>query len=285
MKLNKYLLLLFIVCGALFSSVYVLGNILTSPHQSDFNLKPDDLAVEDIIFSSKTGKLLSGWFIKGEQGQGGILLMHSVRSDRREMIGRARMLNKAGYSILLFDFQAHGKSPGEHITFGFLESQDADAAFDLLQNRLPDEPVGIIGVSLGGASALTGSIKNLADAIIIEMVYPTLEEAVDNRITMRLGSLGRYLSPLLLTQIKPRLGFDPEQLSPIDQLKHTTSPIFIIAGSEDEHTTLSESERMYGNASEPKQKWIVQGAAHQNLFEYDPEQYRAKVLTFFKEHL
>ncbi len=162
MKLNKYLLLLFIDFGTLFSSVYVLGNILTSPHQTDFDLKPDDLSTEDIIFPSKTGKLLSGWFNKGRQGQGGILLMHGVRSDRREMIGRARMLNMAGYSVLLFDFQAHGKSPGEHITFGYLESQDAEAAFELLKKRLPGESIGIIGISLGGASALFSSIKNQA---------------------------------------------------------------------------------------------------------------------------
>lgn len=285
MKLKKYLFLFVILCGVIFASVYVLGNILTSPHQTNFDLKPEDLSTEDIIFSSKTGKLLSGWFVKGEQGKGGILLMHSVRSDRREMIGRARMLNKAGYSVLLFDFQAHGKSHGEHITFGYLESQDAEAAFELLKNRLPDEPTGVIGVSLGGASALFSSIKKQADAMIIEMVYPTLEEAVNNRILIRLGSLGRYLSPLLLKQIKPRLGFDPDKLSPINELKNTTSPIFIIAGSDDKHTSLAESERMFNNAPEPKQKWIVEGAAHQNLFEYDQEQYRDKVLGFFKEYL
>ena len=44
--------------------------------------------------------------------------------------------------VLLFDFQAHGESTGEHITFGYLE-RDAQAAIDFLR-RAPDEKVGVL---------------------------------------------------------------------------------------------------------------------------------------------
>ncbi len=289
LKKPKTLLLIILCIGIIgLSCLYILGTILTNPHQSNFDLKPDDFGitnVEDIIFSSTTGKLLSGTFIKGQKEKGGILLMHSVRSDRREMVDRATMLNTAGYSVLLFDFQAHGKSSGKHITFGYLESQDTNAAFKLLKNKINGKPVGIIGVSLGGASALLSSIKNQANAIVLEMVYPTLKEAVKNRIEIHLKILGKHLSPLLLWQIKPRLGFSPEELSPIDELKQTTSPVFIIAGTKDKHTSIDQSNRMFEQASEPKKIWRVKGAAHQNIYEYAPEKYRDQVLTFFHDYM
>jgi len=53
---------------------------------------------------------------------GTIVLMHGVRANRLSMVRRAEMLHRAGYSVLLFDFQAHGESPGSHITMGYLES-------------------------------------------------------------------------------------------------------------------------------------------------------------------
>jgi alpha/beta superfamily hydrolase len=51
--------------------------------------------------------------------------MHGVRANRLSMVERARFLSYAGYSVLLFDFQGHGESTGQHITFGYLESKDA----------------------------------------------------------------------------------------------------------------------------------------------------------------
>ena len=70
------------------------------------------------------------------------------------MLGRARMLNAQGFAVLLFDFQAHGESPGRYLTFGYLELRDARAAFDFMRQRLPGEHIGVVGMSLGGAAAI-----------------------------------------------------------------------------------------------------------------------------------
>ena len=113
----------------------------------------------------------------------------------------------------------------------------------------------------------------------------TLAEAVKNRIALRLGIMGRYLSPLLTWQIKPRLGFNPGALAPIDQLSDLNTPLFIIAGTHDKHTTLSESKRMYNVASKPKEIWLVNGSKHQDFHSYSPFIYQEKVLEFFSKYL
>ena len=46
------------------------------------------------------------------------------------MIDRGRFLRRAGYSVLLIDFQATGETKGDHITFGWKESQDVLAAMN-----------------------------------------------------------------------------------------------------------------------------------------------------------
>lgn len=211
--------------------------------------------------------------------------MHGVRSNRREMTGRAIFLNQKGYTVLLFDFQAHGESQGDYITFGYLEAKDAEAAFTFLEKQLKIKSIGVIGMSLGGAAAILGNVSQKAKALVLEAVYPTLEEAVQNRITMRLGEISQYLSPLIMWQIEPRLGFNPEQLAPIKHLAQTKSPLLIIAGTEDKHTTLAESKRMFNAAAEPKQFWAVQGASHQNFHQYSPDDYQKIVLGFFNQYL
>jgi len=121
--------------------------------------------------------------------------------------------------------------------------------------------------------------------MVLELVYSSLEEAIKNRISIRLGNIGRYLSPLITWQIEPRLGFNPNLLAPIKHMSKIRIPILIIAGTEDKHTTLEESKRMYDSASGPKIFWAVKGAEHQDIQRYTPKEYSKTILKFFAKYL
>ena len=94
------------------AGVLVLGGALANPQQRPIVAPPTGLALESIQIPTKNGYSIAGWFIQGQNGKPGVLLLHSVRSNRLEMIGRAEFLNKAGYSVLLIDMQAHGEKIG-----------------------------------------------------------------------------------------------------------------------------------------------------------------------------
>ena len=57
------------------------------------------------------------------------------------------------------------------ITFGYLESRDARAAFDFMRQRLPGEHIGVVGMSLGGAAAILSEKPLEADAMVLEAVF------------------------------------------------------------------------------------------------------------------
>ena len=59
----------------------------------------------------------------------------------------------------------------------------------------------------------------------------------------------------------------------------------MICGSADKYTTLAESKRMFEQAKEPKQFWVVNGAAHVDFSCFDENHYKTKVLSFFKQYL
>lgn len=131
------------------------------------------------------GQFVVSWFARGDPSRGAALLLHGVRADRTQMLARARFLAKAGYSTLLIDLPAHGESPGERITFGGRESDGVKAAMAFLRGELPAERIWIIGVSLGAASAILADLQPPPRAMVIESMYPTIEEAVSDRLTAR----------------------------------------------------------------------------------------------------
>jgi len=265
--------------------ILLAGSFLTAPANQAIGDLPSDLSGTPVEFASESGATIRGWFVRGKKGAGAVALMHGVRANRLSMLERARFLSRAGYSVLLFDFQAHGESDGKRVSFGYLESNDARAVINFLHINLPGEKIGLIGVSMGGAAALFASPPLDVNAMVLEMVYPTIDKAITNRLTMRLGRWASVLTPLLTWQLKPRLGIDADALRPIERVGGIRAPKLFIVGADDQHTTLEESEALFNAAAAPKEMWVVKGAKHVDLHEVAKDEYEKRVLDFFGQHL
>ena len=285
MKLKLLIALLLAPVLIVVIGSWVAGTILTAPVTQSIDDLPPDLNGRAIQFQSDSGSTIHGWFIPGTKGAGAVALMHGVRGNRLSMVDRARFLSRAGFSVLVFAFQAHGESNGKRITFGYLESSDAKAAIKFLRENAPGEKVGVIGVSMGGAASVLASPPLQVDAMVLEMVYPTIDQAVRNRITMRLGSWSGFLGHMLTWQSRQRLGINSTDLRPIDRVGDLHMPKLFIAGAEDKHTTIDESRSLYEAAAGPKELWIVPGAAHVDVHAKVKEEYEQRVLQFFRNNL
>jgi alpha-beta hydrolase superfamily lysophospholipase len=279
------------VVAALFAAVmwsvygaWIFGSIYCTACNHIVAL-PGDLPVERVAFHSNSGATIRGWLLAGETNRGVVIIQHGIHADKSTLVSRAQMVSHAGYAVLLFDFQAHGESIGDTITFGYLESRDSQAAVEFVKKRFPGKPVAVIGVSLGAAAAVLAKPPLDVQALVLEMMYPTIEEATKDRIEMRLGPLGRCLSPLLTAQIPWHAGCRGEDLRPIDAVATIATPKLFIAGTADEDTKFSESEKIFARAAEPKSLMAVNGARHQDLFHFASDQYRTNVLDFLDKHL
>lgn len=176
-----------------------------------------------------------------------MLLLHGVRSDRTQMLGRARFLNREGYAALLIDLPAHGQSTGDRITFGAREAAGAKAALEFLRRESPGERIAVIGVSLGAAAAV--------------------------------------LAGPLLWQLPLRAGVSTSDLRPIERIARLGAPALIASGAQDLHTTWAETEQLFDAAAGPKELWRVEGAGHVDLHAYGPGAYERRVLGFLAKYL
>lgn len=278
MKARRWALALLALTFMLAAGLSVLaGELLTRPVRQPIGPPPAGLQAEAVQVHDAQGRRLAGWFLPGRVDGGAVLLLHGVRGNRLQMLARARWLQREGFAALLVDLPAHGESDGERISFGRHESAGADAALAWLRQRLPDEQVGAIGVSLGGASLLFAQRQPELAALVLESVYPTITDAVQDRLEMRLGHPGRWLAPLLLVQLPLRLGITTDELRPIAAISDVRAPLLVASGTEDLHTRWAETEALFAAAPRPKSLWAVQGAAHVDLHGFDADAYQARV--------
>jgi fermentation-respiration switch protein FrsA (DUF1100 family) len=262
-----------------------VGKLLVIPAHEEMGSPPAGMSATAVSFDSASGNPIRGWFIPGLPRHGAVLLLHGVHANRLAMLPRARWLHDLGYSVLLIDFQAAGESDGKAVTFGYRESHDARAALDWLKLRVPNERVGIIATSMGGAAVLLAEPSMHADAIVLEQVYPTIQDALRDRLSLHLGAIGPWLTQPFLITMHAMLEIDPEQLRPIDRIGALAVPKLLIAGDADRHTRLDESRAMYVAAGAGSRLWIVPGAQHVDLYRYAGDAYRQRVGDFLEATL
>ena len=267
-------------CLAGIAAVLGAGEVLSAPSRTTLGDPPPDLNATTVQIGT-----VAGWMIRGRPGAGAVLLLHGVRANRSEMVGRARFLARDGYTVLLIDLPAHGESGGERITFGAREKEGVQAAMAWLRAQAPDERIGAIGVSLGAAALVLARPAPALDAVVLESMYPTIEEAVANRLRVRLGTFGAWSTPLLVQQLPWRVQVAPADLRPIVDIAAMTSPVFVVSGTADTQTPAAETRRIFAVVRSDKALWLVEGAAHVNLYNYAGREYEQRVGGFLADHL
>ena len=263
---------------------WIAGGSLVAPAYRDIGTPPPSLQFKSTVLHSESGADIATWYSDRPDSVATVVLVHGLRGDRSKVLTRAERCLNAGLDVVLIDLQAHGQSSGENITIGYRERHDVTAAVDFARQRRGDRRVGVIGVSLGGAATLLATPLKV-DAMVLESVYSTIEEAVSNRLQGWLGTWGRGLTWVLLCQMRPRLGFSPSMLRPIDWISRVNCPVLLAIGSDDRRTTEAEARRMFAAAPEPKEFVVFPGAGHSDLLAHCPALYDTTVIPFLVRHL
>ena len=260
--------------------VWNVGDHLSSPAYAQIGSPSVEHRAEAVVFEN-----VHGWYYPTQAHKACILLMHGIRSNRKEMVGRAIFLQEEGYSSFAVDLQAHGETPGERITYGYQESESAHSAVKFLYTQKNCSKVVSLGSSLGGAASLLGDKPIDVDGYILEAVYPSIESAVENRLKVRLGTFSEILAPLLYQQIPLRLGITLDLLQPVAVIKTVKSPVLIMNGTEDKRTTIEEAKSLYNNAPHPKKFVQIDGASHTDLYNHNSDLYKKVVLDFLSKYV
>jgi dipeptidyl aminopeptidase/acylaminoacyl peptidase len=241
------------------------------------------LPYEDVSFPTTDGLSLRGWFVPADRPESpAIVYAPATRNDQRSGLSLVPAFHQAGYHVLLFSYRGHARSDGKRLqfTYGDAESRDVDAAIRFVQGTLGVRQVGVIGHSVGAASAILSAARNPAvGAVVAVAPFNCVAEIWQTSSPSWVPDL--VLNWALWVAEKTR-GFQREEVCPlkvVDQI--APRPLLLIHGTADQRITEEQVRRLYAAAAEPKSLWLVQGATHGGIRSPVLDKLAPDVIAFF----
>jgi uncharacterized protein len=182
-------------------------------------------------------------------------------------IARMSAFRQLGFSVLAFDYRGYGLSQGDFPNEQQVY-QDGQAAWDYLRRvrQIPAQQILIYGESLGGAIALDLAIKHPdASGLIMQSSFTSMAEVIQHR-----GLLSIFPIQLLLT----------ERFDSHSKLRSLRIPVLFLHGTADSIVPAEMSQRLYNEAPEPKQLFLISDAEHVRIYQPGEQSYLKAIQRF-----
>ena len=263
---------------------------ITHAHRNDFRDDPTRWglgAAEEIDVTARDGIRIHSWLFRSPVAEASVIVLHGHGGNKHTALPLAQFLFPR-YNVLMLDHRGHGESDGHRTTIGYEERLDVHGAVDLLLERGLG-PVGIYGMSMGGATAILATAEDpRIAAVVADSPYARLRWAVQQSARLRgyppiispaVAFLGCLTTALHLRY--PMRSFDPVAVVG----KIAPRPLLLMHGTEDEIIPVSSAHALFASAGEPKELWLIEGLKHCKALEELYEPFRDRVLGFFDRWL
>ena len=276
------------VAGASLATVaaWVTARRITAPGPRDKKfVTPWELGIpyEEVSFPTEDGLLLHGWWLPAAEAKRNVIALHGHRGARHHCVGIGAAMWRRGANVLLFDHRGRGSSEGELMSLGHFETADASAAVGYALSRAPGLPLGLIGYSMGAAVALLSAARDeRVGAVVADSPFASERKLVRALLRRQAGPLHRPIVALS----ERLLPYDPGEVDPLSQVaKIAPRACLFIHGLLDQTCDPNDSVRLYAEAGEPKELWLLEGAGHCDAYFLDREAYCERVAAFFEGYL
>jgi pimeloyl-ACP methyl ester carboxylesterase len=279
---------LLILLAILISASLVLSTFLTHRHPLTNPRSPSEVGLdfEEITFPAADGLVLRGWWVPCPGAERVIIQLHGQGGSMDPDIQYLPAWHAAGFNVLMFDFRAHGRSPGNFSTVGYLERQDVQGAVQFVLSK-GIQRIGLLGFSMGGiVSMLSTPICPEVMAIVSDGGPARLRTALREWCVERHipRPLGVFLAWLVLCGVAMRLGVNIFRYEPVLWVGQIAPrPILFIHGEHDQYCP--DFDELWAAARPIKEAWRVSEAGHTTASQQFPEEYRRRVIEFFDKYL
>ena len=257
--------------------------LLKSPLLSKFDVDwkwpvgVDACSWERVTIPSRSGAELAGLYGTTDAlvPKGVVVCAHPMRRCAKGFFlesGRAEMLLRNGYDVLLFDFNGFGESPNGDFRYPY----DVLAAGGYAHARAKGRPVHAFALSFGSGWAICAATQQHPfSSIILEGPFTRIQDYYR-------GSPG---AKAVVSVLSKMFSHSAEMLTPIEAVRYIAGkPKMLFIGATQDTTTPSWMTRqLFRACSVPrsdKQEWFVRNAGHIRGFESAPELYEHRVIRF-----
>jgi pimeloyl-ACP methyl ester carboxylesterase len=289
---------------------YIAKNLQVTP----LFIVPRGLPVpdaEDVRFSTPDGLTLRGCYLRGTvapgQRRAGVILFGvQFGSNRWGCVPYCEHLLQAGFDVFAYEPRNQGESdrqPGYEPLHWVTnhEVADARAALAYLKGRPDADPrgIGFIGLSRGAGAVLQAAAGDpfvrcfVTDGLFA--AYTTLVPYLRKwfRIYYNKYPAAQALFPSWYYGLVGLAGIRLVERERRCRFAHLETalprlaprPLLMIHGGCDTYIRPEMARRLYHRARRPKELWLVEGAKHNQALDVAGEEYRRRVLEFFRQNL
>ncbi len=238
---------------------------------------------ESVEIESDDQLTLRGYFIENEIKDKVVIIFHGYKS--KGSFALTYNYYALGYSILLIDQRAHGRSDGCFIGMGILERFDALKWIEYVINRFGENTsILLSGTSMGGATIMMASeliTYPQVKGIIADCGFSSCYEQIKSCIR------GFPKHPTMeLVNLYSRLfaKYDMKEITSAESLSNSNIPLLLIHGKKDDFVPYSNLKICYdASKSEIKDYLYVDKAIHATACVDGKDEYDLKVKKFLKD--
>ena len=277
---------------------YSMASGVTKVDRSPLEEHPTEygLPYENVAFSPRGDEwddiVLRGWLIESERDELTVMLVHGLNSNRAgdNALELSRRLFDRGFNVLLFDIRGHGESDGDRLSAGYFEKWDVLGAYDfLVQRGASPEEIGLLGWSLGGATALLAAAEEPAiKAVVADSSFADVHDLIAQE-TARATVFPQWVVPVFVPGMKvvsrALYGIDVGAVVPEKAAGTLGYPILVIHGEADERVPAEQSVRIHASAPVGSELWLSPGSEHADAVIDAPDEYVKRVEVYYHSRL
>jgi pimeloyl-ACP methyl ester carboxylesterase len=204
----------------------------------------------------------------------------------------ALALSRAGFTVLMFDFRAHGDSAGERSSLGVLEKRDVVGAVDFLGTLegLETKRIGVFGVGMGAhAAVLAAADRPALRVLVLDGLYPDASYELARRVYLDWSFAVDHLSFVSGGMLAALNGSAGPEARAADVIGHLLGRDLLFLAPASDTRLADEMMRMYETVPDQADadgNLVVLPATHADgLYASDLTRYHERVAEFFSTRL
>ena len=240
---------------------------------------------EDVQIESFDGLKLWGTYYEYAPNAPIELMFHGYRGTaERDLSGGVQRCFAVGRSALVVDQRGASRSEGNAITFGVKEHRDCLKWVDFVIERFgSDVKIILTGISMGAATVLMAGGQELPPnviGILADCGYTSARDIMQD-VIRKMGLPPRLSYPFVRLGAKLFARFDPDEISPLEAVKHCKVPVIFYHGEDDDFVPCHMSRANFEACAARKHLMTVPNAGHGLSYAVDPEGYLRHLREFF----
>ena len=200
--------------------------------------------VAEVVLEAADGAKLMAWHVEATDGRPTVLYLHGNGGGLYERSARLRILQSAGYGVLMLAYRGYSGSTGQPSEAANVA--DAKMAYDWLRGaQSAQESIVVFGESLGTGVAVQVAADKPVAGVILDSPFTSLVDVAAGHfpfVPIRWLLRDRYMS--------------------MDHIGRVRAPLLIVHGEQDRVVPFALGQRLFAAAHQPKRHVAFPGVGH-----------------------